>query len=264
VEAGDAATVPLQLVGVFPTGVPYVAAGAPSRLPFQVALADGTLLDDLPAEVTATVWRDGRQVGEPLRLRPQPDGADAPYLALETTFDLPVLHEVRMRLDDRDLSAPVAVYEAAAVVTPQVGAAMPAAATPTTEQPLTVDPICTLTPTCPLHETSLDVALGAGGPVALVVGSAEYCLDLRCGPTLATFVRTASAFPTVRSIHAEPYRNPKAVPTLIEADPTELVERLAISWEPAIFFVGRDGLIAARADAVAGEEELRGLFARIA
>lgn len=264
VEAGPDATLPFRLVASFPTGVPYVAAGAPSRLPFQIARPDGTLLDDLPAVLPATVWRDGRQVGGRVDLPARSDGADAGYVALETTFDEPVVHEVRVAFDGGELTAQVPVDDAATVVTPQVGMRMPSAATPTTEQRLAVDPICTLSPQCPLHAASLDAALGAGGPVALVVGSAEFCLDLRCGPTLSNFVEVAAGFPTVTSIHAEPYRNPKSVPELLEADPTELVELLAINWEPAIFLIGRDGVIRARADAVAGTDELRTLFGTIA
>jgi hypothetical protein len=264
VEAGPDATIPYRLVASYPTGVPYVAAGAPSRLPFQIARPDGTLLDDLPAILPATVWRDGRQVGDRIELTGRSDGADAGYVALETTFEEPVVHEVRITLDDEELTARVAVYDAATVVTPQVGVRMPSAATPTMDQRLAVDPICTLSPQCPLHDTSLDAALGSGGPVALVVGSAEFCLDLRCGPTLSNFVEVAAGFPTVTPIHAEPYRNPKAVPELLEADPTELVELLAINWEPAIFLIGRDGTIRARADAVAGTAELRTLFETIA
>lgn len=264
VEAGPDATIPFRLVASFPTGVPYVAARAPSRLPFQIARQDGTLLDELPEVLPTTVWRDGRQVGDRIDLPARSDGTDAGYVALETTFDEPVVHEVRVTLDGEELTARVPVYDAATVVTPQVGVRMPSAATPTTDQRLSVDPICTLSPQCPLHDTSLDAALGAGGPVALVVGSAEFCLDLRCGPTLSNFVEVAAGFPTVTSIHAEPYRNPKAVPELLEADPTELVELLAISWEPAIFLIGRDGTIRSRADAVAGTDELRTLFAAIA
>ena len=264
VEAGPAATVPYRLVASFPTGVPYAAAGFPSRLPFQIARPDGTLLDELPGVLPATIWRDGRQVGDRVDLPARSDGTDGGYVALETTFDEPVLHEVRITLDDEELTARVPVYDAATVVTPQVGVRMPSAATPTTEQRLAVDPICTLSPQCPLHETSLDAALGAGGPVALIVGSAEFCLDLRCGPTLPTFVEVAAGFPSVTSIHAEPYRNPKAVPELLEADPTELVELLAISWEPAVFLIDRGGTIRARADAVVGDEELRSLFSSIA
>ncbi len=263
VTAGPDAALPYRLVAAFPTGIPYVAAGAPVRLPFQVARADGSIVDDLPDPVELSIWRDDRQVGDPVRVRPQTDGT-ASYLPLPATFDEAVDYEVRGRFEDTALVAPVEVVPPAAVATPLVGAPMPGSATATEERPLEVDPICTLNPQCPWHTVSLDAALGSSAPVALVIGSDVYCTDDRCGPSLRSFVAVAGEFPTVTSIHAEPFRNPKLESFPEDVSRTEVTEVLGVDWEPATFFVDRAGVIVARADGIVGAEELRGLDRRIA
>ncbi len=263
VPAGEAAALPFRLVAAFPTGIPYVPAGPAVRLPFQVARIDGSLVQDLPDPFELTIWRDDRQVGDPVRVRPETDGTST-YLPLPAVFDEAVDYEIRGNLEGTDLVAPVEVVPPDTVTTPPVGAPMPPSATATDERPLDVNPICTLNPQCPWHTVSLDAALGSRSPVALVIGSDVYCTDDRCGPSLQNFVAVAGEFPTVTSIHAEPFRNPKIETFPDDVNRTEVATALGVEWEPATFFVDRSGAIVGRADGIVGAGELRQLFAGIA
>jgi hypothetical protein len=263
VEAGDAATLAYRLVAAYPTSIPYVAAGTQVRLPFQLAGADGQIIDDLPDPFEVRIWRDNQPVGDAVAARPQSDGIST-YLTLLTQFDTAVDYELRAEFDGVPLLATVRVARPEMVATPPVGAVMPSTATATNDATLDVDPICTLSPECPWHAVSLDAALGSGSPVALIIGSNVYCLDDRCGPSLRNFVAVAGEFPTVTAIHAEPFRNPKVGDFPDDTGETEVTKRLGVEWEPATFFVDRSGIITARADGIVGSDELRSLFAQIA
>lgn len=263
VEAGDRALGGFRLVPAFPTGVPYVATGVTTRLPWQIARGDGTLLDRIDGGVRFTVLRDGEPVGAPVEILARSEGLTRAYLPLQTTFPDALTYEIAAEFRGAELRSRVQAYDPAVVQTPQVGGRLPDVATPTPDNTLDVDPICTLSPRCPYHATSLDAALRAGAPVAIIVGSDIYCASGECGPVLDLFVATAAAFPAVTTIHAEPYKNPTAVRTLSLAAPAPFTVEATVRAEPSTFFVDRTGRIVARADSLVDGGELRELFARI-
>ena len=94
----------------------------------------------------------------------------------------------------------------------------------------------------------------APGDVAVTVADA--------GTESATHVIFAP-FPTVTTIHAEPYKNPTAVRTLSLAAPAPFTIEATVRAEPSTFFVDRTGTIVGRADSLVDGGELRELFDRI-
>ena len=70
---------------------------------------------------------------------------------------------------------------------PAGGVTMPAIATPTADDALGVDPICTNDPVCSLHDITVGDALDAGGPFGLARRHARVLLDrhLRTGARCA-------------------------------------------------------------------------------
>lgn len=263
VETGEASLGALRLVPAFPVGVPYVATGVTTRLPWQIARGDGSLLDRIDGPVRFTVLRDGETVGAPIEVRARTEGLTRAYLPLLTTFPDALTYEIVAEVEGAELRSRLQAYDPAVVQTPQVGGRLPVVATPTVDNTLDVDPICTLSPRCPYHATSLDAAVQSGAPVAIIVGSDIYCADDECGPVLDLFVATAAAFPTVTTIHAEPYKNPTAVRTLSLAAPAPFTIEATVRAEPSTFFVDRTGTIVGRADSLVDGGELRELFGRI-
>ena len=59
-------------------------------------------------------------------------------------------------------------------------------------------PICTAEPRCPLHTTSLDAAVAAGGPVALLVSTPKFCQVAICGPVLDVLLTRVERHPGIR------------------------------------------------------------------
>lgn len=263
VESGGDAADALRLVPAFPVGVPYIATRVPTRLPWQIARGDGSLLDRIDGPVRFTVLRDGEPVGRPIEVPARTEGLARAYLPLQTSFPDALTYEVAAEFRGRELRSRVQAYDPAVVRTPQVGGRLPDVATPTVDNTLDVDPICTLSPRCPYHATSVDAAVRAGAPVAVIVGSDIYCTSGECGPVLDLFIATAAAFPTVTTIHAEPYKNPTAVRTLSLAAPAPFTVAATVRAEPSTFFVDRRGTVVARADSLVDAGELRELFGRI-
>lgn len=263
VEAGAGALDELRLVPAFPVGVPYVATGVTTRLPWQIARGDGSLLDRIDGPVRFTVLLDGEPVGTSVEVRSRTEGLTRAYLPLQTVFPDALTYEVAAEFEGTELRSRVQAYDPAVVRTPQVGGRLPDVPTPTVDNSLDVDPICTLSPRCPFHATSLDAAVRAGSPVAIIVGSDIYCADGECGPVLDLFIAVAAAFPTVTTIHAEPFKNPTAVRTLSLAAPAPFTIEATVRAEPSTFFVDRTGTVVARADSLVDSGELNELFRRI-
>jgi hypothetical protein len=137
---------------------------------------------------------------------------------------------------------------------PQVGDPLPVAATPTVAAPLGVTNICTQDPPCPLHETSLDAAVAAGRPVAVLLSTPEYCQVGICGPVLDLLVAEAGNRPELAFVHIEVYTEGSAGST---GPVSPLVsETFALHYEPALFVADATGTITARMDNIFDGPEL--------
>lgn len=117
-------------------------------------------------------------------------------------------------------------------------------ATPTTDDDLGFERICTLDPSCGMHEVSLDQALGEGRPVVLTFATPAFCQTAVCGPSVEVVdgVRADGDWPDELAwIHVEIYRD--AGQTLAEP-----VEAWGLQSEPWLFALAADGTVAGRAD----------------
>jgi hypothetical protein len=123
------------------------------------------------------------------------------------------------------------------------GARANAVATPTLADAMGMQRLCTADPVCGMHEVSLDAAVAAGRPVALIFATPAYCQTAVCAPAVATVegVRTGRAWGDVAWVHVEIYRD--AGQTL-----SAPVEAWRLPTEPWLFTIGRDGTIADRLD----------------
>jgi hypothetical protein len=132
-----------------------------------------------------------------------------------------------------------------------------ATATPTVAQDLGVSPLCTEDPPCPLHEVSLDAALGAGRPVLLLFATPRYCQTVACAPAVGNLVRVSAErdWGDLAFVHCEIYPD--------EASVGQRFVQAVIDWqlptEPWLFAIGGDGLVSDRLDGPMLEVDVRRL-----
>lgn len=245
-----------QLIASFPRSDPYAAAGAPQRLPLLIAGPDGAPLDQIRGDVVFEVHRDTKRVGAPITVSPHSEGLERAYLPLEVTFPDVGTYDISARYRGSTMTTTLSAVDPATVTVPQVGAALPAVATPTTDDHRGVDPICTRDPQCPFHSVNLTDALASGRPTLLLVSTPQFCQIAICGPVLDLLIEAAKKHDDVTVIHQEVYANPRAVASISEATPAPLLSAYGMTFEPSLFVVDRNGILARRLDTIYDRAEL--------
>jgi hypothetical protein len=145
-------------------------------------------------------------------------------------------------------------------VAPVVGASAPTAASPTPAAPLGVDPLCTRTPKCPLHDVSLTQVIGNGRPAAVMFATPALCQSQYCGPVLDEMLDIMAPYAAkgVQFAHVEIYASNRGA-TL---SPT--VEAWGIETEPWLFTIDGAGIIKERLDGAMATNEVTAALDRIA
>lgn len=248
----------VNLLAIFPPEG-LLVTGSEQRLPFTLADAEGAPLDTVPAELDFVVQRaDGTPVGDPVAVPRRDQGIPTAYFPLLFEFPVAGDYQVTTAINGEDLEPRVfRVGEPDSVQVPQPGQPMPAVETPTTSDARGVDPICTRDPDCDLHEVTLTEALAAGGPVALIIATPEFCQTAICGPVLDVLLGQEGDFPDVTMVHAEVYKNPEAVDNIADADLAPVIDAYHLGYEPVLFLANADGTIAKRLDTIFDESEVK-------
>lgn len=212
---------------------------------FGLVAADNTPVTGADVQV----WTQGRE-GEP------PNGPIAatfrevpnqPLGLYVVTLPLPVAGTIPLAAVTRDGAGGQTMLRVAdpeSAIVPPPGAPAPMVATPTTDDLLGFERLCTLDPPCGMHEVSLDEALQAGEPVVLTIATPGFCETAICGPTVEVVEEVRAGQPAdspVRWIHLEVFSD--AGTTV--ADP---VTAWQLQSEPWIFTIGSDGQVAGRLD----------------
>ena len=251
----------LALVQFF-GGLPMLAAGREVRAPFGVADGEGLLpVEDNPDSLRVTILDDaGDEVVAPLEVARHAEGLPRAYFPLRFTVDAPGIYTGRTEVAGEALEMAIQVDDAKEVSAIQVGDALPAVATPTTADAHGVDPICTSSPECPLHEVTVADALDEDRPMALLVSTPAFCQIAICGPVLDVLLGVTDDHPDVRFIHAEVYAHPHD-----ETDTrAPVVDELGLTFEPCLVLVGPDGKVAERLDTIFDTAEVTEALASLA
>lgn len=255
----------LSVVRVFG---PYFTAGALARVPIGLADADGILpASSAPREIEVDVVApDGSVVAEGLVSPLYHDGLARPYYAFEFTPETEGFYDFTVDTGDVQLTSQLQVVPAdhpVAGALLQPGQPMPAVETPTFDDPRGVDPICTRTPPCDLHRTTVAEAAGAG-PMVLLVSTPAFCQIDVCGPVLDVVLGLVPDHPEITFIHAEVYVDPEANQNPpVASDFAPVIEALGLPFEPALFAVGADGVVRERLDYLFDAVELGGVLDRL-
>jgi hypothetical protein len=248
------------LLAAYPQSVPHVAVGVPTRLPFLISDAEGVPMSSITGPVSFTVSRDGTTVADNVVVQPRSDGVPRAYLPLTVTFPELGVYDIATIYEGARLDSQVQVYSLEDVAPPVVGEALPPLVTPTSTDPLQVDPLCSRVPACPFHEVSLNTAVASGKRVVMLVASPAYCQSAICGPVLDNLIEVAGSRSDIVVIHCEVYKNPKAVPELSQAALAPVPKAYSLTFEPVLFVADGTGRITSRADVIVDKGEMAELI----
>lgn len=245
---GGASSPPDALAGGMVT--PDLITGEELRIPFGVIEPDGGALRDAP--VTVGFTGPGGEAIAPRSATFRDAGLEGMeregIYTTSATFPVSGFWSASVESEGREGGFEFEVRDEP--LNPWVGDEAISTASPTADEPLGVDPICTREPICPFHEVSLDEALG-GGPVVLLFGTPARCQSRWCGPVLEVLVNAAEENDQgLTFIHSEIFKD------LTSADPTPTVEAWNLAFEPILYGIGTKGVIRQRLDGAFDRDEV--------
>lgn len=267
--SNQAAELSPQVVGLFSSSR-VIAAGREQRLPFGLVDPGDVVVDS--TTVSVVVRHDGEVIdaqtvsGRIVGHDHAPGTEDHEhadllrYYALRTTLPEPGIYDLVITVGDHELGLPVQAFDPAEIELPLSGDPFPQVETATFANGLGVDPLCTLFEgPCPFHTRSATEVLAGGRPMALLVATPAFCATSYCGPVLGTMIEASDDFPTIDFVHVEPWANPTEGEGLTDPDlrTSPTVDALNLTFEPALFLVGSDGVIVDRIDNVFDATELQ-------
>ncbi len=140
---------------------------------------------------------------------------------------------------------------------PKIGEKAPASQSPTTADHRGVDPICTRTPNCSMHEMTIADALASGKPTVVAFASPRFCQSRTCGPTIDVVESVAKSFKeSVNFIHVEVFKDVKTA--LTEEGDSPTFAEWKLGTDPILYFVDASGVIKDHWTGAAGIDELQG------
>jgi hypothetical protein len=140
---------------------------------------------------------------------------------------------------------------------PLVGGKAIASESPTVSNPRGVNPICTRTPACSMHDLTIADALASSKPLVAIFATPRFCTSRTCGPSVDLVEAQKKRVGTKANwVHVEVYRNAQVALTENGDSPTFAQWHLAT--EPWTYFIGPDGVIKDRWLGAMGTDELGG------
>jgi hypothetical protein len=137
-----------------------------------------------------------------------------------------------------------------APMTPADGTAPPASRNDTAASNPNVASLCSRDPACELHDVVIGDALGKR-PLVVQFSTPAYCQTRFCGPVLEVLLKQAPGYrDRIDFVHIEVYRD------FSLQQYREAVTEWGLPGEPYTFFVGSDGLVKSRLEAIFTEDEL--------
>lgn len=231
-------------------------AGLPYRLAFFVAdNAHNAAPVTLDSPLTLQISTEGAPAGPKIPTVIHTNGPEPNYALTTYTFPVPGTYQVKATFKGKTLTLPLTVTSPSASATPTVGQQMISVATPTTVDHMGVNPICTAQPQCPFHTVSLDAALAAHHPVALLFATPALCQSRFCGPVLSNLVAVNGPWSSkVTFIHSEIYTD------LTGQHSTNAVLKWGLQHEPMLYLGDSNGKILARVDNLFDQDEAKAVL----
>lgn len=239
--AGTAVSGQPDAFTVLPDTFDYFA-GIDQRIAVALATSAGDPIHP-SGPVTIQIGPIDQALGAPVTAAVHGEGLANPYLLAYHHFDAPGTYTLRVSYQGKHSDMPIQVTLASASPIPSAGKAMISVPTPTTANPLGVNPVCTRQPPCPFHAVSLDMALSQHRRVALLFATPALCQSRFCGPVLDNLIATHTPFADqVTFIHCEIYTDLGGQTT------TAPVTAYHLEHEPMLLLAGTDGIVVTRVD----------------
>ncbi len=136
-------------------------------------------------------------------------------------------------------------------MTPADGTMPPASRNDTAATNSNTRSLCSRDPACSLHDLVIGDVLGKGRPLVVQFSTPAYCQTRFCGPVLEVLLQQVPAYQErIDFVHIEVYRDFQL------QQYREAVVEWGLPGEPYTFFVGADGLVRSRLEAIFTEAEL--------
>ena len=123
----------------------------------------------------------------------------------------------------------------------QIGQKMPSIQTPTIQNNLQINPICTKSSgPCALHRESLDESLSKPTPTALLISTPQFCQQDVCGPALDILIKQSELLGEKLSIiHAEVFKEPAKQNFSV----APVVEAFGLTFEPSLIVADNENVV---------------------
>jgi hypothetical protein len=171
------------------------------------------------------------------------------------TFDKPGIWQIGLSFEGHEATGPFQVLEK--TPEPKFGDHAIASKSPTRANHRGVDPICTRTPPCSMHDLTIAEAISNGKPSLITFGTPAFCESRACGPVVDLVQEEKNRVGDAASfVHIEVWKNDQdAVGKANGYSPTFVQWKLP--GEPWIFFVDADGKVKDRWLGPVGSRELK-------
>jgi hypothetical protein len=230
---------------------------SPNPQRFAFAIARGAKFASVgPAQVAFAA--PGSKEGEILETNLYKEGLPKGrgIYVVDTTF--PVAGVYKAAAITPGKQTPFVVQVNAAPQAPIVGAAASRAASPTTGNALGVNPICTRSPVCPLHDVSLADVVATGKPVAVMFATPALCQSQYCGPVLDELLDIMAPYrDKVTMVHVEIYQSNRG------ATRAPTVTAWNLPSEPWFYTIDGSGIIQSRIDGAFATNETKAALDRL-
>jgi hypothetical protein len=176
---------------------------------------------------------------------------------LHHRFDEAGIWVIDANVEGHRAQAAFQVVGSSEVSSPIVGQKAIGSESPTTSNPRGVDPLCTRTPKCSMHDSTIADAIAAGKPAVIVFATPRFCTSRTCGPVV-DFVEDAKdeVGDQASFVHIEVWRNDDDAVGKPGGDSPTFAE-WKLGTEPWIYFVDGDATVKDRWLGAAGKAEIR-------
>tara|TARA_B100000029_G_scaffold93707_1_gene83776 strand:- start:3265 stop:4143 length:879 start_codon:yes stop_codon:yes gene_type:complete len=216
-------------------------SGSPQRAPYVLLGEEGwpvtqNVPESIDLFVTEVSTRETVYEGE---VRRHGEPGVIPYFPL--TFNPPRSGEYKVQGKNLNGYHQLIVAQPSEIQLIQIGQKMPSIQTPTVNNHLQINPICTKSSgPCPLHKVSLDESLANSLPTALLISTPRFCQTDVCGPALDILIKQSELLGGKLSIiHAEVFREPEKQDFSV----TPVIGTFGLTFEPSLIVANSQGVV---------------------
>ena len=158
-------------------------------------------------------------------------------------FDRPGIWVIDVTADGKSSKAAFQLVGKDQDGSPLIGEEALATQSPTVSDARGVDPICTRSPACSMHDMTIAEALAESKPVVIVFGTPRFCTSRTCGPVVDIVESAKEKFSDEASfVHVEVWRNDEDAINKPDGQAPAFAE-WKLGTEPWTYFIDEEGIV---------------------